>query len=290
MADPVPADPGSDLAASDFQTGPAPAASQTGPAPADSQADPAAGLMSASGRRWLDGVRLGEWERHFESRGEATPIPAATVVLLRDGPSGLETLMLRRNTGIDFGGMWVFPGGRIDPGDQDPTGDAIRAARNAAVREAREEADAAVDPQALVYFAFWLPPPIAPRRYATWFFAARAADADVVVDSGEIVRHEWMAPAEAMDRAEVELAPPTWVTLHTLGRFATTEAALEGLARRRPRRYETSIGEGPDGPVAMWFGDAGYETADPAAPGPRHRLTMAPSAGYRFDESGYRDP
>lgn len=253
-------------------------------------ADPATGLMSATGRPWLDRIRLGEWERHFQGAGEAAPIPAATVVLLRDGPSGLETLMLRRNTGIDFGGMWVFPGGRIDPGDQDQTGDAVRAARNAAAREAREEADAAVDPQALVYFSFWLPPPVAPRRYATWFFAARAAEAEVTVDDGEIVRHEWMAPAEAMDRAEVELAPPTWVTLHTLGRFATTEAALEGLARRRPRRYETSIGEGPDGAVAMWFGDAGYETADPTAPGPRHRLTMAPGGGYRFDESGYRDP
>ena len=25
--------------------------------------------------------------------------------------------MLRRNAKIDFGGMWVFPGGRIDPED-----------------------------------------------------------------------------------------------------------------------------------------------------------------------------
>ena len=46
------------------------------------------------------------------------PIPAATVVLLRDGDDGVETLMLRRDTNLAFaGGAWVFPGGRIDPDD-----------------------------------------------------------------------------------------------------------------------------------------------------------------------------
>ena len=43
--------------------------------------------------------------------GELPPaIPAATVVLLRDAPGGLETLMLRRNSKLAFaGGAWVFP-------------------------------------------------------------------------------------------------------------------------------------------------------------------------------------
>jgi 8-oxo-dGTP pyrophosphatase MutT (NUDIX family) len=45
---------------------------------------------------------------------------AATVVLLRDGDDGLETLMLRKNSRLAFGGMWVFPGGRIDDGDRRP--------------------------------------------------------------------------------------------------------------------------------------------------------------------------
>src|SRR5260221_4220681 len=44
-------------------------------------------------------------------------VPAATVVLVRDGADGLETLLLRRNSKIAFGGMWVFPGGRIDESD-----------------------------------------------------------------------------------------------------------------------------------------------------------------------------
>src|SRR3954452_17627961 len=90
------------------------------------------------------------------------PIPAATVVLHRDGEAGLETLMLRRNSKLEFaGGMWVWPGGRIDPGDYAggaPTDEPAAleaAARLAAVREAAEEADLAVDPDSLVWFAHW---------------------------------------------------------------------------------------------------------------------------------------
>ena len=54
--------------------------------------------------------------------GEA--IPAATVILLRDTPAGVETLMLRRNSKLAFGGMWVFPGGRVDPTDHEGAVDA----------------------------------------------------------------------------------------------------------------------------------------------------------------------
>ena len=245
-------------------------------------------MTTESGR---EALLLEEWRSQFDRDGEAPAIPAATVAVLRDGPRGLESLMLRKNSRIAFGGMWVFPGGRIDDGDHDGTGDLIAAARNAAAREAREEADIALDAANLVHFSYWVPPAIAPIRYATWFFVSRAPDAEVTIDDGEIVRHEWMTPAEAIrrrDAGEIELIAPTWVTLHTLGRFGTVHDALAGLSRRRPRRYEPRIGQGPHGPVSMWHGDAGYETADPAVPGPRHRLEMTPD-GYLFDESGYDD-
>ena len=43
--------------------------------------------------------------------------PAATVMLLDDGPR-LRVLLLRRTSQVVFGpGNWVFPGGRVDPGD-----------------------------------------------------------------------------------------------------------------------------------------------------------------------------
>lgn len=83
-----------------------------------------------------------------------TAIPAATVILMRDGPGGPpELLMVERGAGLAFaGGALVFPGGRVDPADlgvaRDPalaTGgdgldDADAAARVACCREAFEEA------------------------------------------------------------------------------------------------------------------------------------------------------
>ena len=79
-------------------------------------------------------------------------VAAATVLLVRDTADGLETLLLRRNSKLGFGGgMWVFPGGRVDPSDHHA--DEEVAARNAAVREAQEEAGLDIDAAGLV--AFW---------------------------------------------------------------------------------------------------------------------------------------
>jgi glyoxylase-like metal-dependent hydrolase (beta-lactamase superfamily II)/8-oxo-dGTP pyrophosphatase MutT (NUDIX family) len=51
----------------------------------------------------------------------ATPVPAATVVLLRPGPVGLEVLLTRRPASMAFApDMHVFPGGRVDAADADP--------------------------------------------------------------------------------------------------------------------------------------------------------------------------
>jgi 8-oxo-dGTP pyrophosphatase MutT (NUDIX family) len=48
----------------------------------------------------------------------ATPRPAATVLLLRDGPSGIEVFMQVRHQDMKFAaGALVFPGGRVDPED-----------------------------------------------------------------------------------------------------------------------------------------------------------------------------
>ncbi|MCG8548272.1 MAG: NUDIX domain-containing protein [Alphaproteobacteria bacterium] len=48
-----------------------------------------------------------------------TPLPASTVLLLRDGADGLEVFMVRRATKMDFAaGALVFPGGKVDPADQ----------------------------------------------------------------------------------------------------------------------------------------------------------------------------
>ena len=53
-----------------------------------------------------------------------TPKPAATIILLRDGASGLEILILRKASGKHFAsGALVFPGGKVDKTDGAFAGD-----------------------------------------------------------------------------------------------------------------------------------------------------------------------
>src|SRR5262245_61588833 len=48
----------------------------------------------------------------------ATPLPASTVILLRDGPRSPEVLLLERHAKSEFlPDMYVFPGGRVDDDD-----------------------------------------------------------------------------------------------------------------------------------------------------------------------------
>ena len=83
---------------------------------------------------------------------EAAARPAATIVLMRDSPNGLEVFMVVRHHAIDFAsGALVFPGGRVDENDfalagnaalcPNPEGLATEdlAFRLAAIRETFEE-------------------------------------------------------------------------------------------------------------------------------------------------------
>lgn len=72
--------------------------------------------------------------------------PAATVLLLRDRSDGLEVFMIERHKNIQFmGGALVFPGGRVNPEDDQlmpkgsPEDYSDFAFRVAAIREAFEE-------------------------------------------------------------------------------------------------------------------------------------------------------
>ncbi|MDA1075465.1 MAG: NUDIX hydrolase, partial [Proteobacteria bacterium] len=204
--------------------------------------------------------------RSEADEGVAAPIPAATVVLLRDGDSGVEVLMLRKNSKITFGGMWVFPGGRIDDEDLHDEGDEATA-RNAAARESAEEADLSLTPEDFVWFAHWTPPPGPQKRFATWFFAADAGDDhDVNIDDGEIKEHAWVRPADALRQhaaGEIDIVPPTWVTLYHLSRYEPVDQILEHFRNNTPKVYSTRVVKASDGNrVAMWHGDAGYEPWD----------------------------
>ncbi|MBO0729597.1 MAG: NUDIX domain-containing protein [Acidimicrobiaceae bacterium] len=221
---------------------------------------------------------------------EATP--AATVVPLRDAPAGLEVLMLRRDARGAFGGMWVFPGGKVDAGDLEPGAleggveVEMRAARRAAVREASEEARLTIAEGDLVPLSFWLPPAEAPRRFATWFFLASVPAGEVVVDRAEVHEHRWLRPEEAMaerDAGRIELVPPTFMTLWWLAAQPDLATAMATAGSRPPERFHTHMCQGREGiPAALWQGDAGYDDRDADRAGPRRRLWLDPK-GWRVE-------
>lgn len=218
--------------------------------------------------------------------------PAATVVLLRDADDGCEALLVRRNAQLSFhGGAWVFPGGRLDPEDYagvaDPS-DVIAAARNAAVREALEEAGVTISGDGLIALSRWVTPVGLPKRFDTWFFAARALDERVQVDGGEIHEHRWMRPEVALAAqrgGEIELPPPTFVTLTGIVGYGKVSDALDAIGQQPFETFEPRLHMLAGGACTLYAGDAGYEDGDVDRPGPRHRLSMIES-GWHYERTG----
>ena len=243
-------------------------------------------------------------------------IPAATVVVLRDGPDGVEVLMLRRDRDLSFaGGMWVFPGGRIDTADlqqvepglampdrRDPVGVAAatpidpavmeQASRIAAVREAHEEAGLVLDVETLRRWSHWTPPPMTPKRFTTAFFVAPLgrASGEVVIDDGEIREHRWQKPSEVLagrDAGHIGLTPPTFITLSQLLPHTTVEQVMDSSTEREVEHFATRIEVIDADVIAMYHGDAGYDSGDATAEGARHRLWMG--ARWRYERDGVGD-
>ena len=173
---------------------------------------------------------------------EETPVrPAATVMLVRDSSLGLEVFMLRRtNAAVFAGGMYVFPGGRVDPAD----GEGDESFVVAAIRECYEEAgvllavddegrmvddghaalahrdavyDGTVDVRALAadhglrlatddlaWVSHWITPKgETTRRFDTRFFVAASPVGQTSHhDDNETVASMWVRPADALARFE----------------------------------------------------------------------------------------
>ncbi len=178
------------------------------------------------------------------AQSETRPLdakPAATVMLLRDAPAGIEVFMLRRTIAAAFAsGMYVFPGGKVDEADGE--GDAGYVI--AGIRECYEEAgvllavddagamvtdghpalahrqavyDGAVDLRALcaehhlrpavddlVWVSRWITPVgEASRRFDTRFFIAVAPLGQTSRhDDNETIASIWIGPGVALHRRE----------------------------------------------------------------------------------------
>ena len=145
-----------------------------------------------------------------------TPIPAASVIVLRDEP--LEVLLLRRNENSSFvPGAWVFPGGAIEDGE---------APEAAAIREAFEEAGLRLSN--LVPTSRWITPKGIPKRFDTWFFLARVGrDVEVTIDGREVVESIWITPSDALQRRDLKFVFPTIKNLEAIASFNDADALIE---------------------------------------------------------------
>ena len=188
------------------------------------------------------------------------PIPAATLIVVRDVPGGdPQLLMVERAQGMAFAaGALVFPGGRIDNADRElATELGLDPAAVAAVRENLEEtaipvgmrptpsAEDAKDLQralvadqplaqllrdgklslaidALTPFARWVPKFHAVRRFDTLFYVARCPDGDWQphVIEGECSGASWISAAEILERDRRGEARLIFPTRRTLERLA----------------------------------------------------------------------
>lgn len=187
-----------------------------------------------------------------EDERPAAPRPAATVILLRRGgrhsDRGLEVCLVRRNPTARFmPGVWVFPGGAVDP----PDGEGETGSRACAVRELREEAGIEVDADELVPYSRWITPRVVPVRFDTRFYLALApAHSPPRPDGEEAVDAGWFRPRRALElhaSGEMGLVFPTIKHLESLLPYATAEEVLAAARRREVRPVEPEVvGEGDE--------------------------------------------
>lgn len=232
---------------------------------------------------------------------EEVPIkPAATVMVMRDGPAAAEVLMVRRHRAAIFmAGARVFPGGAVDEIDSSEaahravrwTGDREEFGwRAAAVRELAEEAGIALgadsrliggksgeslyeavaaagamlDADSLTYVSNWVTPMGPPRRFDARFFVT-AASGDANADEREVFDARWIEPREALLKAAEGswiLEPPTrW----HLEKFAGCRSAADAVALAGAMPIERIApriaGDSQRGFIVLLPGDPGFEDA-----------------------------
>jgi 8-oxo-dGTP pyrophosphatase MutT (NUDIX family) len=182
---------------------------------------------------------------------EVTPLLAASVIVLRDGP--LEVLMLRRSEKSSFmPGAWVFPGGIAEEADGDIRVTAVRETfeesgvwLGAPLDDAEEKrrrllagtlafsdllAEAPVDFARLVPTSRWITPVGVPKRFDTWFYlAAVSREVVATAEQHELVDAVWIAPAEALRKQTertMQIMFPTAKNLEAIAGFDDTTTLL----------------------------------------------------------------
>ena len=234
-----------------------------------------------------------------------TPVrAAATLVMLRDAPGGLEVFLIRRHGLSDvLGGAYVFPGGKVDDGDAlldmashlddqpqrlhavlgEPQLDARSAAGIyvTALREGRAFGDMVAQLQLrlaasqLTPWTRWITPRVPSvmnKRFDTRFFVAAAPAGQLAShDNHEATESVWLRPRAALqqywDRA-IELAPPQIMSLAQLSRHDSVASVLAQARGRLPPVIQPEPFELDGTRILAYPGDPRHPVADRAMPGP----------------------
>ena len=123
------------------------------------------------------------------------------------------------------------------------------------------------------YFAHWITPRGAPRRYDTRFFVAAAPPGQIAAHSaGETIAEVWITPEDALARhraGEIEIIFPTIRNLQVISRFSSGGELLAAAARASssvPAIEPRVVADG-NGMRIVLPGDPGYEEAPVQDPG-----------------------
>lgn len=91
----------------------------------------------------------------------------------------------------------------------------------------------------------WLTPVFEPRRYRTWFFVARLPEGQVTRDvSTESSSVTWLPAAEAVEqveRQEMLMLPPTWLTCLDVAQHAGPDAVLAAAQGRTVEMFMPEV-------------------------------------------------
>ena len=194
-------------------------------------------------------------------------IPSASVILLRQNGNYVETLLLKKNSKITFGGSWVFPGGKIDHHEKSELDSPFDAERRAASRECKEESGLTIDGTKLHPISRWKTPVIRPKRFSTVFFLynAQEIDQEVQIDHGEIVEANWFNVShviEMHDNKEITLAGPAYVTLTSMASFEHIDDVFNHYQSLGFQEFVPRIQLSPSGAHCLYDGDGCYADLD----------------------------
>ena len=144
------------------------------------------------------------------------------------------------------------------------------------------------------YFAHWITPRGAPRRYDTRFFVAAAPPGQIAAhDAGETIADVWISPHDALARhraGEIEIIFPTIRNLQAIGRFATSAellAAAEEASSAVPAIEPRVVPDG-NGMRIVLPGDPGYERGAGARSRRRRLAGRLQRGGARGLHAGQR--